>query len=127
MIYAFDSSGQKRRRKPRTAGAGSDRARARAFFCAGCVTRVCAESDLIPVAGKSQHRFVNPAGCAFEIACFGAAACTIEGEPTVEHTWFADHAWSIANCRNCSRQLGWFFSGATSFYGLILARLIHGA
>lgn len=127
MLHAFDSQGPRRRRKPRTVGAGSDRAHARAFHCAGCITRVCLESDLISVAGNRQHRFVNPAGYEFEIACFASANCTVEGEPTREHTWFADHDWSLANCRNCGRQLGWFFSGATRFYGLILARLILGA
>jgi hypothetical protein len=127
VLHTFDAQGQKRRRKPRTVRARGDRASGRAFHCAACITRVCDESALLSVAGRSQHRFVNPAGLAFEIACFASAACTVEGEPTLEHTWFADHAWSVANCRNCGRQLGWFFSGATHFYGLILARLVSGA
>jgi hypothetical protein len=128
VIQAFDDQGQKRWRKPRTSRAdATDRARARAFHCAACMTRVCDESALISVGGATQHRFVNPAGCAFEIACFARAHCAVEGEPTLEHTWFPGHAWSMANCRNCGRQLGWFFSGAMHFYGLILERLIHGA
>ena len=127
MLYVFDSTGAKRRRKPRAANSATDRANARAFYCAACVSQVCADSDLISVAGARQHRFINPVGIEFEIACFAAAACTVEGEPTCEHTWFAAHAWSVANCRNCGRQLGWFFSGASCFYGLILDRLIFGA
>jgi hypothetical protein len=124
---AFDGDRPKSRRKPRTRDVDGDRRSARAFHCAACLTRVCDESALISVAGAMQHRFVNPAGCAFEIACFATAACTVSGEPTLEHTWFTGHAWSIADCRNCRRQLGWFFVGATAFYGLILLRLIKGA
>jgi hypothetical protein len=127
VLYVFDATGAKRRRKPRATSSATDRAGARAFYCAACITRVCADSDLISVAGARQHRFVNPAGLAFAIACFAEAACTVEGEPTLEHTWFVAHAWSVANCRNCGRQLGWFFSGPSYFYGLILDRLISGA
>jgi hypothetical protein len=128
VIHAFHDEGPKPLRKPRSVPADSRaRAAARAFHCLACITRVCDESALISVAGGTQHRFVNPAGCAFVIACFASASCAVAGEPTLEHTWFPGHAWSIANCRNCGRQLGWLFAGATHFYGLILDRLIFGA
>ncbi len=121
MLEAFVEGGAKKRRKPRTVDA-TDRARARAYHCARCTTRICDESDAV---GGGTHRFTNPAGFAFDVACFAAApGCRVDGEPTLEYTWFPGHAWSIADCRNCSAQLGWFFSGESTFYGLILERLI---
>lgn len=120
-MLAFVGDGTRKRRKPRDARA-AERRRARAYHCGRCLTRVCDES-----AGDGRGQsFENPAGMVFVIARFDEApGCVAEGEPTLEHTWFAGFAWQIANCRNCGAQLGWRFSdGSSAFWGLILARLV---
>jgi hypothetical protein len=59
-----------------------------------------------------------------------ADGCRDEGVPTLEFTWFKDHAWSFALCSRCGLHLGWKYSGnppkADSFYGLIKSRLVKG-
>ena len=127
-MLAFDTQGSQRRKKPRAADVDQRRQNARPFFCAACLTRVCDDGDIVAIGGATRHRFTNPAGFTFEIGTFARApGCRADGEPTLEHTWFPEHAWSLANCANCTTQLGWFFAGATSFFGLIWSRLIQGA
>jgi hypothetical protein len=126
VLHAFQpTDGPRRRRAPRTRHAASGSDVARVYWCAACRTRVATESDAIEVAGAHQHTFTNPAGERFTIGCFREAnGCRIDGEPTLEHTWFAGHVWSYASCRNCGAHLGWYFdAGEARFFGLILARL----
>lgn len=125
MLHAFQPTGAQRQRAPRRRrdDAGADAARR--YWCAACRTVVTSEAAAIAVAGAHQHRFTNPAGLAFEIGCFSAAAgCRVDGEPTLEHTWFAGFAWSYASCANCGAHLGWCFDGDGRFFGLIFARLV---
>lgn len=124
MLHAFQPGAPRRQRKPRTARADGDTAGARRYFCAFCKTRIASEADTIDMAGAHQHHVVNPAGAAFDIGCFRVApGCRVDGEPTVEHTWFAGYAWSYALCANCRAHLGWCYEGNGRFFGLILARL----
>lgn len=124
MLHAFTGA-TRRRRKPRATARDAGRATARAYHCAACTTRICDESDAV-AAGPRTHRFTNPAGYTFDVACFTAApGCRAVGEPTLEHTWFPGHAWRVALCRNCGAQLGWHFSdGDSPFFGLIVTRLV---
>ncbi len=56
----------------------------------------------------------------FVVWCFARAEnIQLVGPPTQEATWFAEHAWEIALCALCRAHLGWRFSGASEFYGLI--------
>lgn len=124
MRHAFKPDGEKRERAPKTKRGGARHA-ARAWWCAACTTRVADEDAAIEIAGAHRHRFVNPEGVEFEIGCFAAVACRVDGEPTLEHTWFAGFAWSYALCANCHAHLGWCYEGdAARFFGLILARLV---
>jgi hypothetical protein len=98
---------------------------ARRYWCAACTTRVTDEDAAIDVGGAHRHRCVNPAGETFEIGCFAAApGCIVDGEPTLEATWFAGFAWSYAVCANCRAHLGWCYEGDGRFFGLILTRLV---
>jgi len=85
----------------------------------------------------------NPDGTRFDVARFGKRACRrvrVQGdEPTLDHTFFPPHPWSMASCRNCGVHLGWSFGGGNnedmnetmngrdeeggSFLGLILTKL----
>jgi len=122
--HEFKPDGTERQRKGETKRAGGGGA-ARAYWCAACTTRVAGEDAAIEVGGAHRHRFVNPAGLEYEIACFRQASCLADGEPTLEFTWFPGFAWSYALCANCRAHLGWLYeSDATRFFGLILARLV---
>ncbi len=111
---------------PEPGSGDGDTATARRWWCAACMTRIVDEDEAIEVGGAHRHRFVNPAGVAFEIGCFaGAAGCSVDGAPTLEHTWFAGFAWSYALCANCRAHLGWCYEAdAARFFGLILAKLV---
>jgi hypothetical protein len=124
VLHAFTGAAKKMR-KPRSGPRATGRAHARAWHCGACVTRICDESDAV-AAGPRTHRFTNPAGYTFDIACFSdAPGCRAAGEPSLEHTWFPGHAWTVAVCRNCGVHLGWHFSdGESPFWGLILERLV---
>jgi hypothetical protein len=99
---------------------------ARRYWCAACTTRVTDEDAATERAGAHRHSFVNPAGEAFEIACFAdAPGCVVSGEPTLEATWFTGCAWSYATCANCRAHLGWCYEGdGARFFGLVCNRLV---
>ena len=96
------------------------------LHCASCQRRITAPDQQIERNGCHHRRVTNPAGLVFNIGCFATAeGCYPRGQPTDQHSWFSGFAWQIAQCRSCHYQLGWRFTGdATSFYGLILDRLI---
>ena len=96
------------------------------LHCAACRTRITTEAERCERAGAHAHRFTNPLGLTFDIGLFSEApGCTLRGEPSLEHTWFPGHVWTIAVCANCHEHLGWRFRGeGEPFFGLILDRLI---
>ena len=123
MRHEFKPDGSERQRKGEAKRAGGGAARA--YWCAACTTRVAGEDAAIDVAGAHRHRFVNPAGVEYEIACFREATCRGDGEPTLEFTWFPGFAWSYATCANCRAHLGWLYeSESARFVGLIITRLV---
>jgi hypothetical protein len=92
--------------------------------CAACGHELALLRDRIDVEGAASRRFVNPAGIEYEIAGFReAAGCSLAGEPSSYWSWFAGYAWQIALCGRCGQHLGWCFSGAARFFGLIVERI----
>lgn len=99
--------------------------RQKRLLCRFCLHPVTDNSHKTTPLGRFVHCRTNPAGFTYEFGCYSdAPGCSTVGEATSEHTWFPGHSWKLAVCRNCSEHLGWSFSGDTSFYGLILDRLI---
>lgn len=100
-------------------------AKRRSVRCAACAHVVAFAEDRTSVGDGGLHTFVNPAGEVFELMVFeradGAAAV---GHPTLEYTWFPEHAWTFARCRGCAAQLGWRFVGPTTFWGLIVGAIL---
>ena len=97
------------------------------WVCAWCLNRVAHERDRFQYEGKDEFAFANPVGIRFEIITFGQiVGCEESGSPTLEHTWFAGHAWSFCLCARCGHHLGWFYSGLHDFAGLIRDRLRRG-
>ena len=125
MRHAFKPDGSERARARADKRAGGGGGAARAYWCATCDTRVADEESAREIGGAHRHSFVNPAGVAFDIGCFAAARCRVQGAPTLEATWFAGCAWSYALCANCGAHLGWCYDGESGrFFGLIFARLV---
>ena len=96
------------------------------WLCAWCHTRVANERNRFSVEGKDEFTFSNPEGIPFRIITFGQTlGCRRSGTPTLEHTWFAGHAWSYCQCAQCGLHLGWFYAGSTDFVGLITDRIVR--
>jgi cereblon len=96
----------------------------RVWRCARCGAEVARDRDRVPLDGSSSRVFVNPEGIEYEIAGFGeAAGCAEISEPSFYWSWFPGCAWQVSVCAACSAHLGWRFSGAASFHGLILDRI----
>jgi hypothetical protein len=126
VLHAFQPSATRRKRSSRARPSDVGDEPARVFWCAACRTRVAREDAVIDVGGAHRHRCTNPAGVEFEIGCFREApGCRVDGEATLEFSWFSGYAWSFANCTNCRTHLGWCYEGeAGRFFGLIFARLL---
>ncbi len=107
------------RTAPETAGAAGD------WLCAWCLNRVANERDRFAYDGKDEFTFSNPEGIRFDIITFERTlGCRPAGVPTLQYTWFSGHAWSYCLCDRCGQHLGWYYSGAHEFAGLIKARIV---
>ncbi len=94
------------------------------WLCAWCLNRVANEKHRLKLEGKDEFTFSNPAGIVFEIITFSQTlGCEETGIPTLEHTWFAGHAWSFCECDRCGQHLGWYYTGPLDFVGLITERI----
>lgn len=97
------------------------------LFCRQCHAPVTREQERLSVLGKHCHVFANPEGIVFEVGCFALApGCLRQGRATVQYSWFPPRAWCFAQCVHCQIHLGWYYgaAGKSSFYGLILNRLV---
>ncbi|MDY6831903.1 MAG: cereblon family protein [Thermodesulfobacteriota bacterium] len=96
------------------------------LLCARCLHPITRPGARTTANGRHVHVFANPGGLVFEIGCFRTApGCGHAGSPTLEFTWFNGYAWQVATCNGCLEHLGWYYTAdGTSFYGLILNRLI---
>lgn len=96
-----------------------------ALYCARCGRLVTRRRFARAADGAHEHALTNPSGRRFRVACYAEApGVEAVGEATLEHTWFAGHAWRIVHCRDCQVHLGWRFESAASlFFGLIASRL----
>ncbi len=97
------------------------------WLCLACSKKITEDKERFPYNGETEFHFTNPEGYEFDIITFRTAdGCREIGEPALAFTWFKDHAWSFAVCGRCGLHLGWKYSGADSFYGLIKSRLVKG-
>lgn len=101
--------------------------KAKKLVCAGCGNIITGDDQRMTVDSKHRHTFFNPAGLVYELGCFRrAAGCLPVGESSAEFSWFAGHVWRVGVCGGCLAHLGWLFeSGETSFFGLIVSRLVE--
>ena len=96
------------------------------WLCSWCLNSVASDEDRFSMGGESEFAFKNPAGVLFVILTFARTiGCRQVGEPTMEYTWFAGHAWSYCVCDRCGMHLGWFYAGKEEFAGLIRDRIVR--
>jgi len=96
------------------------------ILCVHCAHIITFPKFITPVFEKVEHQFINPMGNTFTIHCFKEApGCVNTGLPSLEFTWFKNHSWQMSHCKNCEQQMGWYFSGAQNFYGLIVNQLVY--
>lgn len=94
-------------------------------LCRRCAHVITDASLRLEVDGRATHARLNPAGILFVFDCYqDAPGCLVHGAPTLEASWFTACAWRFANCAHCAAHLGWAFSGASSFFGLISERVV---
>ncbi|MBV8756530.1 MAG: hypothetical protein JO257_04625 [Deltaproteobacteria bacterium] len=96
-------------------------------MCIACEHEITDNAQRIDMAGAHEHTFVNPAGHAFRIGCFGAApGCAHLSAEETAFSWFPGWAWRVALCGRCGAHLGWGYRNAGGqFWGLILVALRH--
>ena len=105
-------------------GDQSARLEEQAILCAVCKARITDQRQATAIDGHHEHAFFNPSGIAFEIRCFRAAPGAIpRGGATAAFTWFPGYRWRFVQCALCRTHLGWLFTGADSFHGLIASLL----
>lgn len=93
--------------------------------CAACGHVITFGSSRREVDGRHVHFRLNPHAYAFIFGCFSSApGCLVQGVPTEEATWFAGCRWQYAHCAQCLVHLGWAFTGASTFFALLLERLV---
>lgn len=96
-----------------------------ALLCAACAHPVTSQREAVEVGGSHVHTRLNPLGVLYRFGCFGAApGVRVSGAPSSEHVWFSGCRWQYAHCGKCAAHLGWAFSGADAFFGLVLDRLL---
>jgi hypothetical protein len=99
--------------------------KSRRWCCAVCKAFITDDEAGIDVNGKHEHYHVNPQGLSFGFRSYSRAdGCNCIGQLTAEYSWFTGLLWRFAHCASCHSQLGWYFSGRESFYGLIVSRLV---
>lgn len=97
---------------------------ARGIVCVACNHRITDPSEGTEIAGRHHHTCVNPGGYVYRIACYTQAPGAIgEGEWSDDYSWFKDYWWQLGLCRGCACHIGWHFSGAPDFWGLIRDRI----
>jgi hypothetical protein len=112
------------REEAQQAGGAARTEEDRIWRCAACGAGVARDRHRIPLDGAATRTFVNPDGIEYMITGFSQApGCAEASSPSPYWSWFPGCAWQVSLCRSCSAHLGWRFSGADSFYGLIVARL----
>lgn len=96
-------------------------------MCSACGSFVTTVVERTSIEGRYTHRFMNPDGLEFEIACYLRAPGTIGvGESSSVWTWFPGYVWQAVVCTTCVRHLGWAYSrGSAGFFGLICDRIIE--
>jgi len=123
--YFFDSRSAISTRKERETDISAHKNRNDRILCRSCHNPITSKSMATDIDGRSSHVRINPAGLSYSFTCYREApGCAIVGKATGDYSWFQGYQWQIALCGLCGEHIGWYFSGAVPFYGLIGDRLL---
>lgn len=123
--YYFDAAASTSK-ESKTKKQAIDKQPKKRFCCAVCNNYVTDDALIALIQQQHVHTRTNPQGQSFSFGCFYAApGCKITGTATDEHSWFGGYCWRFAHCKHCNAQMGWYFSGDTDFFALILEQLIE--
>jgi hypothetical protein len=77
------------------------------WLCYWCLHRVANDQDRFSYGGRDEFVFRNPERVQFEFITFARTlGCRDAGEPTLEYTWFPEHAWCYCPCGQCGAGIG---------------------
>ncbi|MFW2372675.1 MAG: hypothetical protein ACN4GM_06095 [Gammaproteobacteria bacterium] len=120
----FQSEVEKKDKKQRQQQLSSDHPSYK-LCCAICGRKITDHQQQAEIEGSHTHSKLNPDQQSFIIRCFVSVEnCKVSGEKTALNSWFTGCQWQFVHCNHCSTQLGWYFSGVSSFYGLIEQQLV---
>lgn len=106
-------------------GAKRKNAKPKKWCCAVCKAYVTDDDCKVDINGSHEHYKLNPQGHAFLFRSFKQAeGCMPVGQATAEYTWFSGYLWQFSYCVTCHTQLGWYFTGSESFFGLIADHIV---
>ncbi|XP_069693339.1 protein cereblon isoform X2 [Periplaneta americana] len=81
--------------------------------CRDCDAHVADPRDTFSMSVEGpQGTYVNPGGFVHETLTLHKAVglrCVNE-DPSTEYSWFPGYAWTIAECRQCHKHMGWKFT-----------------
>lgn len=104
---------------------------ARVYQCCICGQVISYSDQLLHIAGRSRHLFVNPAKleCDFYTLSSCPGALGLE-DATEAHTWFPGYRWRLAICGRCGAHLGWHYEAVSGdmrpleFWGILVASIV---
>ena len=103
-------------------------ANAKRWCCMTCKAFITDDAFIVHIDGNHEHIKVNPQGHTFQFRSYKhTQGCECWGLATAEHSWFSGYSWQFAHCAMCHTQLGWYFSGSDSFFGLIADQIVQCA
>ncbi|XP_049791902.1 protein cereblon [Schistocerca nitens] len=87
--------------------------RCKLFCCSDCGTIVARKRDVFPMSVEGpQGTYVNPGGYVHETMTLYKVQGLelLSEEPDTEYSWFPGYGWTIAQCRQCHKHMGWKFT-----------------
>lgn len=100
--------------------------------CKSCLTLIANRSDMVAMSSDGPlNAYANPNGFVHEIiTVYDATGLALVGSPVNQHSWFPGYAWTIINCAQCEKNMGWLFTATTkkllprSFWGIRSSQVI---
>ncbi|XP_038054196.1 protein cereblon-like isoform X2 [Patiria miniata] len=82
--------------------------------CTDCGQDIAKKSDVFSMSlDGPMAAYVNPGGFVHDtLTLYRAHNMVLIGRPSQEHSWFPGYAWTILQCRRCTRHMGWKFTAA---------------
>jgi len=102
-------------------------------YCIACHQTIANLTDVIAMSEVGPSNvFVNASGYVHDMMTVKKVwNVQLQGDPTVEHSWFPGYAWTLAHCSNCLEHVGWLYTSTDNlliprrFWGLSRTSITH--